>query len=420
MSHELRSSEQTGHGIPPRQGPETPDRLLDFRDRFPILSRTNYLISNSLGAVPESASASLQAYYEAWATRGVRAWEDAWWSLVADLGDLVAPLIGAAPGEIVFQPNVTLSHAVVFSAFDFHQNPNRSRIVTDAMHFPSILYLIDQERGDGGASVAMIPSEDGISVDTQRLVDAIDERTALVCLSHILFKSAYVHDIAAITEKARRVGAITVIDGYQAVGTIPVDVRALGIDIYIGGCLKWLCGGPGAAFLWVDPGHRAHLEPRLTGWMAHEQPFAFQPKLVRREDAWRFLHGTPSIPALYAARPGLEIVREAGIAAIRTKSIRQTQRLLDLADQAGYRCTSPRDPARRGGTVAIDVENGYEISQSLKSLDILCDYRPGAGIRFSPHFYTRDEELDAAVAAIVEIQSTDAWRAFTTKKTAVT
>ena len=239
-------------------------------------------------------------------------------------------------------------------------------------------------------------------------------------LSHILFKSAFIHDVSAIAEKARRVGAITVIDGYQAVGTIPVDVHALGIEVYIGGCLKWLCGGPGAAFLWIDPQLRGRLEPRLTGWMAHEQPFAFATKLVRRTDAWRFLHGTPNIPALYAARPGLEIVQQAGVEAIRTKSIRQTQRLLDLADRAGYRCTSPRDPSRRGGTVAIDVENGYEISQSLKSLDILCDYRPGAGIRFSPHFYTRDDEIDAAVAAIGEIQATGAWRAFTAKTETVT
>jgi kynureninase len=417
MSHDARIPERAGQRMIPQQGPEISDRLLDLRDRFPILSRTNYLISNSLGAVPESASASLQAYYEAWATRGVRAWEEAWWSLVADLGDLVAPLIGARHQEVVFQPNVTLTHAVVLSAFDFHRD--RSRIVTDAMHFPSILYLIDEKRRDG-ATVAVVPAEDGISVDTQRVIDAIDERTALVSLSHILFKSAFIHDIAAITAKARRVGAITVIDGYQAVGTIPVDVRALGIDVYIGGCLKWLCGGPGAAFLWVEPSLRGRLEPRLTGWMAHEQPFAFQTKLARREDAWRFLHGTPNIPALYAARPGLEIVHEASIEAIRTKSIRQTRRLLDLADREGYRCTSPRDPARRGGTVAIDVENGYEISLSLKSLDILCDYRPGAGIRFSPHFYTRDQELDAAVAAIGEIRATGAWRAFTTKKAAVT
>jgi kynureninase len=335
----------------------------------------------------------------------------------AELGDLVAPLIGACESEVVFQPCVTMAHAVVFSALDF--SSKRPGIVTDAMHFPSILYLIDQEQSRG-AKVTVVPSDDGISVDTERLLDAIDEKTALVNVSHVFFKSAYVHDVAAIAAKARRVGAITLVDGYQAVGTIPVDVKALGVDAYIGGCLKWLCGGPGAAFLWVDPAARCRLEPRLTGWMAHQEPFRFESKLVRRNDAWRFLHGTPSIPALYAARPGLEIVNRIGVDAIRAKSLRQTDRLLDLADRHGFRCTTPRTHALRGGTVAVDVENGHEISRSLKSLDILCDYRPGAGIRLSPHFYNRDDELDAAIDAIVDIRKTGAWRAFTTTQPAVT
>jgi kynureninase len=393
------------------------DPLLDYRAQFPILSRTNYLISNSLGAVPAAVSQSLQSYYELWATRGVRAWEDAWWALAADLGDLVAPLVGAGRGEIVFQPNVTMAHAVVFSSFDF--GPRRSKIVTDQMHFPSILYLIEEQRRLG-AQVDVVPSKDGIEVDAGRLIEAIDQETALVSISHVLFKSAFMHDVAAITERARRFGAVTVIDGYQAVGAIPVDVRALGADIYIGGCLKWLCGGPGAAFVWVDPALRRRLEPKLTGWMSHQRPFDFQAKLVRRDDAWRLLNGTPNIPGLYAARPGLEIINKIGAQAIRAKSLRQTERLLALAAQAGYRCTTPRDPGRRGGTVALDIENGYEISQSLKSLDILCDYRPGAGIRLSPHFYNRDDELDAAIAAIGEIRATGAWRAFTTGNTAVT
>jgi len=397
--------------------PEPADPLLAYRTEFPILSQTNYLISNSLGAVPSAVAASLQSYYETWAVRGVRAWEETWWTMVAELGDLVAPLIGAREGEVVFQPNVTFAHAVVFSAFDF--SGRRSSIVTDAMHFPSILYLIDQERGRG-AKVTVVPSDDGISVDTARLLESIDETTAIVNVSHVFFKSAYIHDIAAIAARARRVGAITLIDGYQAVGTIPVDVQALSIDAYIGGCLKWLCGGPGAAFLWVNPNARRMLEPKLTGWMAHQQPFRFEPKLVRRDDAWRFLHGTPSIPALYAARPGLEIVNRIGLGAIREKSLRQTDRLLALADRHGFRCTTPRQRARRGGTVAVDLDNGHEIARSLKSLDILCDYRPGAGIRLSPHFYNRDDELDDAIEAMVEIRKTGAWRAFTTTQPAVT
>ena len=393
------------------------DPLLAYRERFPILERTNYLISNSLGAVPAAAGPSLESYFASWATRGVRAWEEGWWTMAADVGDQVAPLIGAHQGEVVFQPNVTLAHAIIFSAIDYW--PKCDKIVTDAMHFPSMLYLIEEQRRIG-ARVTVVPSEDGISVDTERLIEAIDEKTAIVNLSHVLFKSAYIHDIAAITEKARRVDAITVIDGYQAVGAIAVDVRTLGIDVYIGGCLKWLCGGPGNAFVWVDSDRRRRLRPKLTGWMAHQQPFAFEPELVRRDDAWRLFHGTPNISGLYAARPGLEIINEIGIEAIRAKSLKQTTRLLELAEHAGYRCTTPRDPARRAGTVAIDVDNGYEISKCLKSRDILCDYRPGAGIRLSPHFYNRDDELDAAVAAIGEIRESGAWRAFTAGNATVT
>jgi kynureninase len=325
-------------------------------------------------------------------------------------------LIGARAGDVVFQPNVTLAHAVVFSAFDFAARP---KIVTDTMHFPSILYLIDQQRRER-ATIVMVPSDDGISVDTDRLIEAIDEETAFVSVSHIVFKSAYIHDVLALAAKARRVGAVLIVDGYQAVGTIPIDVRALGIDVYIGGCLKWLCGGPGAAFVWVEHSLRRQLEPKLTGWLSHQRPFSFETTLARRDDAWRLLHGTPSIPALCAAQPGLEIVNTIGVEAIRAKSLRQTGRLLELADRQGYRCTTPRPESRRGGTVAIDVDHGYEISKSLKALDILCDYRPGAGIRLSPHFYTRDDELDAVVAAIVEIQRSGAWRAFTTEKSTVT
>ena len=281
------------------------DPLLAWRDQFPILAKTNYLISNSLGAAPAAAARSLHDYYETWAARGVRAWEETWWTMAAELGDRVAPLIAARSGEVVFQPNVTLAHAVILSALDYAAP--RSRIVTDAMHFPSILYLIDEEQ-QRGAVVSLIPSHDGIGLDTERLLDAIDHSTACVCISHILFKSAYIHDVAAIATKARSVDALLIVDGYQSVGTIPVDVRALGVDVYIGGCLKWLCGGPGAAFLWVDPAIAQRLRPRLTGWMAHQRPFAFQPSLARRLDAWRFLNGTPAIPALYAAVPGLEII----------------------------------------------------------------------------------------------------------------
>jgi kynureninase len=389
------------------------DPLLAYRARFPILSRANYLISNSLGAVPQDVAGSLQGYYERWATRGVRAWEEGWWEMASELGDLVAPLIGAQAGDVVFQPSVT----VAFSAFDFHGG--RNKIVTDALHFPSILYLLFEIRRHG-AKVVSVPSEDGIAVRTEHLIAAIDERTAFVNVSHVLFRSAYVHDIAAIAERAQKVGAQTIVDGYQAVGTLPVDVARLGVDVYIGGCLKWLCGGSGAAFLWVRPELRPRLGPQLTGWMSHVRPFDFAPELERRTDAWRFLHGTPNIPALYAARPGLKIINEVGVPVIRAKSERQVAHLVALAQRHGWRCTTPREPARRGGTVAIDVEHGYEVSQALKAREIICDYRPGAGVRLSPHFYTSGDELDAAIDAFDEILRLGDWRPFADYRTTVT
>ena len=394
----------------------THDSPLKYRDRFPILASTNYLISNSLGAMPSEVRQSLNEYAETWASRGVRAWEEGWWTLAAGLGNLVAPLLGAKPAEVVFQPCVTIAHAIMFSCFDFAK---RNRIVTDAMHFPSILYLIEGLKGQG-ATVEAVPSDDGITIDAGRLIDAIDSTTAFVNISHVLFKSAFIQDVKSIAAKAREVGAITIIDGYQSVGTIPVDVTELGVDVYIGGCLKWLCGGPGAAFLWVRPELRERLTPKITGWMAHAKPFAFETEMEYRTDAWRYLLGTPSIPSLYAAQPGLKIINEAGINAIRAKSTHQTSLLMELAQSHGFSVTSPSNPERRGGTVAISMEHGLEISRALKTQEILCDFRPGAGVRLSPHLYTRDEELREAIEAISQIIEDRSWQQYATRDSVVT
>jgi len=386
------------------------DELLKWREEFPILQNTVYMISNSLGAMPRRAYDRLRDYGDAWATRGVRAWAEGWWEMPMGLGDEIGRLINAGPGEVSTQPNVTIAQDIAASCLDF-RGP-RNKIVIVDMEFPSLQYLYHaQERL--GARVQVVRSRDGISVPMDELLEAIDETTALVPISHVLFRSAYIVDARAVAERARAVGAMVLLDTYQSTGTVPVDVKALGVDFAVGGTLKWLCGGPGVAFLYVRPDRAAELAPRLTGWMAHRRPFGFETgPQDYRDDGWRFLHGTPSIPALYAAESGVKIIGQVGVDKVRAKSVRQTQRLVELALEHGFRTTAPTQPERRGGTVAIEVPHGYEVSRVLLEREILVDYRPKAGIRVSPHFYTRDEELEVTVREIQKILQTRAYEKY--------
>jgi len=395
------------------------DALLKFRLEFPILDRCTYLVSNSLGAMPRTVADSLAQYVDDWSQLGVRAWGKGWWEMPLRVGDEIAPLIGAGNGEVVMVPNVTMAQAEVLSALDY--TAPRNRIVMTALDFPSVSYVYRSLATRLGAELVVVPaSADGLGVDTQQLLDAIDSRTRLVAISHVLFRSAFIVDVAAVCKKAHEVGAVVSLDSFHAVGVIPVDVRAIGCDFLTGGVLKWLCGGPGGCFLYVAPGVRTKYEPTLTGWQAHARPFAFEPEMEFASDAFRWLGGTPVIPALYAAREGPKILRRAGIEAIRAKSTRQTTRLIELADSHGYAVNAPRDPARRGGTVAIDVPHAYEVSQFLIGRNILVDFRPGAGIRIAPHFYTSDAEVDQAIETIGEALTTGGWREYETVRAVVT
>jgi len=383
------------------------DELLKWREEFPILERTTYLISNSLGAMPRAVYDRVHDYAHAWDTRGVLAWEESWWNLAANVGDRLGELLGASPGDISLHQNVTLTQAVIASCFDF--SGPRNKVVLVDMEFPSILYFY-QEQQRRGARVEMVRSEDGIRVPLEKLLAAIDEQTLLVPVSYVLFRSACIQDARAIVERAHRVGARVILDVYQAAGTVPLNLRALGVDFAVGGLLKWLCGGPGVAYLYVRSDLGAKLRPTLTGWLAHRRPFNFEVGPIdRRDDSYRFLNGTPHIPALYACQPGFEIIREVGVERIRAKSLRQTQRIIDGALALGWRVNTPRDPAERGGTVSIECAHAHEVMRELLARDILVDYRPKAGIRFSPHFYNRDEEIDFALEQIAEILATRAW-----------
>ena len=377
------------------------DPLLVWRDEFPVLQDTVYLISHSLGAMPKRARTRLNEYADVWSTRGVRAWEEGWWEMPVAVGDLVAPIIGAGPGEVTMQPNVSISQAVIHSCFDW--SGKRNKIVSEELNFPSNLYNFHQLESLG-ARVVTAPSADGVTVPLDRMLAAIDEETLLVSISHVIFKSSFIQDVRAITERAHKVGAMVAADIYQSAGTLPVNVREWGVDFATGGSVKWLCGGPGAGYLYVRRDLWDSLRPKMTGWAAHRQPFAFDAgEIDFAGDAFRFLQGTPGIPALYAARSGYEIVNEVGVANIRAKSMRQTARLIALADEAGFAVRCPRDADARGGTVTLDVPNGREVTNELVRRGILVDYRPGAGIRIAPHFYSKDEEVEIAIREIQSI-----------------
>ncbi|HKW99131.1 MAG TPA: aminotransferase class V-fold PLP-dependent enzyme [Bryobacteraceae bacterium] len=371
------------------------DELLAWRKEFPILETTVHMISHSLGAMPRRAYERIEEYAETWSKRGIRAWEEGWWEMPVRVGDLVGRIIGAGPGEVVMQQNVSSAVATVLSCFVW--SGRRHKIVSEAFNFPSNLYQCHALE-KLGARVETVASEDGIGVPLERMLAAIDGETQLVFVSHVLFRSSFIQNLAAITRRAHEMGAMVLADIYQSAGTIPIDVRALGLDFATGGSVKWLCGGPGAGYLYVRRDLWPKLEPRVTGWMAHKRPFAFEAGPIDyADDAFRFLNGTPGIPALYAARSGYEIIAEVGVDRIRQKSVRQTARLVELAEAAGFRVNSPRDPAQRGGTVVIDVPNGAEVTRELLRRNFLVDHRPDAGIRVAPHFYSTDEELELTI-----------------------
>jgi kynureninase len=387
--------------------PPTPadDPLLAWRDRFPILESTTYLISNSLGAMPRGAADGLARYAELWSTRGVRAWAEEWWELGSDVADRVAPLLGARRGSVSMQPSTTLATAIVLSGL--RPAAGRRKVVTTDLHFPSVLYLLDRWCRERGLTLDVIGRGAGDwGVAPERLLRAIDADTAVVALSHVEFSTAWVHDAPAIARRCRETGAFLVLDVFQSAGVMPLALEAWGVDAAVGGCLKWLCGGPGNVFLYVDPERAAELEPNLTGWVAHAAPFAFEPPPIRwRGGGARFLNGTPQVPALYAARAGLDILGEIGVERVREKSAGVTRRLYDEALRRGFACSCSEDPERRGGAVAVDVPDGERVARELLRRDIVIDYRPGFGIRIAPHFYNTWEECERCLDAIEAIRA---------------
>ncbi len=373
--------------------------LLDYRAEFPILEHTTYLINHSLAAMPRRAADRLAEYAAMWAERGIRAWGEGWWTTPMTVGDQVGRIVGAPPGSTVMHQNVAVAEAVVLSCF-LPADGRRNRVVYERENFPSVRYLYQAQ-----------PELDVVVCEDDRaIVDAIDERTLLVPISHVLFKTAEIQDVEPIVRRAHEVGAHVILDCYQSAGIVPVDVAALGVDFAVGGSVKWLCGGPGNGWLYVRPDLAERLTPTVTGWQAHEAPFGFEEEMRYAAGAARFLTGTPNVPAHFAGTAGYDLIEEVGVERIRANSLRQTQLLIDLADEAGFEVRSRREPERRGGTVTVHVPDFPAVHRELAEREILCDYRPDAGIRLGPHFYTSDDELRFVVEQIGEILETGVHR----------
>jgi kynureninase len=380
------------------------DDLLVWRDEFPALEKSVYMVSHSLGAMPRRAADHLRAFTDLWVTKGINAWED-WLPEVDRAAERIGRIIGAPKGTMVMATNVSQVQASIASCLEYPAG-GRNKVVYTDMEFPSVSYVWQEERRRG-AEVVIVPSEDGVHPPMERLLEAIDERTLIVPVSHVVFRSSAVKDVPAIVRRAHEVGAMVLLDCYQSTATVPFDVTALGVDFACGGSVKWLCGGPGAGYLYVRPDLLPSLRPRTTGWFGHRKPFAFtMPEQEYADGTWRMMAGTPAIAALYQARAGAEIVAEIGVERIRAKSLRQTRRIMEICDEAGYEVRTPREDSRRGGTVCFDFPGADKVTKALCAQGFFCDHRPGAGIRVSPHFYSTDEEIERFMAEVARLRKT--------------
>ena len=375
--------------------------LLSWRKHYPIVDTCTYLINNSLGAMPGTVRDRLVEFADLWETRGVVAWND-WLPEMVRVADLVGAILGAPPGTTVMGQNVASLLGAVASAVDF--TGTRNRVVCTELDWPGSHYLWT-EHARYGSETVVVPSGDGIGIDVHRIVEAIDERTRVVSVSAVFFKSAYVLDVAPVVAKAREVGAYVILDAYQAAGAVPLDVTALDVDFCVGGSVKWLCGGPANGWLYVAPRLADSLRPAQVGWFGHARPFGFEFDPVEyAPGVMRFAGGTPGVPAAYAAAPGYRAILDVGVDRIRERSLSLTQPLLEGALERGFTVRSPHDPARRGGHVTVDPGDSQRVHDELHRRGFVVDHRPGAGIRVAPHFYNSAEECDAILDAMAAIR----------------
>lgn len=381
--------------------PPMVDPLLAWRAKFPALESCVHLISHSLGCVPAQAADDLGEFVELWRTKSITAWSD-WLPEIDKAGARIGKIISAPAGTVTMHQNVSSVMAVLASCFEY--TPTRNKVVYESLMFPTVSYVWQAEQRRG-AQCVVVPSKDGTTIDVDAMCDAIDEHTVAVPMSHVIFSTAYIQDAKKICAKAKSVGAHIILDCYQSVGIIPIDIVDLGVSFACGGSVKYLCGGPGAGWLYVRQDLIPQFAPRVTGWMGNAAPFAFtMPEQTYADNISRYLGGTPAIAALYQSRAGQQIIGEIGVRAIREKSLRLTAHAIAMVDELGFTLNSPRSDAQRGGSVVFDFVGAADVCRELNRRKFFCDHRPGVGIRIAPHFYSKAEEVDLFFAELKQIK----------------
>lgn len=366
----------------------------DWRGEFPILERKIYLNSCSLGALSHRALARIGMFHEEWHTYGASAWYETWMGRLAELRARVGAMIGAGDGEIALAASTSAALSVLGSAFDYSKRP---RVVVAELDFPTVAY---QWMVRPDVEVIRVPSDDGVSIDPERMAAAIDDRTAIVSISHVFFTTGAIQQMQPIAEAARRHGAFFIIDAYQSAGQVPIDVGALGADALVTGPLKWLLGGPGLAYLYVRDEWLHALHPTITGWFAARAQFDFDIHGFEfKEDARRFELGTPALPTVHSALGGQDIIDQIGVVPIRERNSDLTEHLLVRLEDAGLRFRGAADASARSALVMIPHDDPAGAVQRLADHDIIVDSRPGY-VRVSPHFYNTHDEIDRFVQVL--------------------
>ena len=362
--------------------------LATYRGEFPIFRDSVYLNTCSLGALGERSRRKVAEFLDIWQSRGAAAWYDVWWEALTDLRARYGRVVNAAPGEIALAPSISVALSAIAESVDYRRRP---KVVITSLDFPTVAYQW-LAKARAGVELVIVESPDRVSVPVDAIARAVDDRTALVVTSHVYFTSGAIQDIKRVAAAAHEHGALCLIDAYQSVGQIPVDVRDTGVDALVAGGLKWLLGGPGIVFLYLREAVARRLEPAISGWFGQRDQFAFDPRtLTFHDDTRRFELGTPSLAAVYAQLGGLAYIEEIGISTIREATAALTEDLIARARAAGFHPKIAAEPQQRSAIVMIPMPDPAGSVRHLAAGGIIADSRPGH-VRLSPFFYNSQDD----------------------------